>query len=82
MKLSIILPVYNVEHFIESALCSIYGQNVPEDLFEVVVVNDGTPDNSMSIVNKFIPSHKNLIVLEQKNQGLHKQKLILLKMTL
>lgn len=70
MKLSIILPVYNVEHFIESALCSIYGQNVPEDLFEVVVVNDGTPDNSMSIVNKFIPSHKNLIVLEQKNQGL------------
>lgn len=70
MKLSIVIPVYNVEPFIKSTLDSIYNQKVDEHCFEVVVVNDGTPDNSMEIVKEFAVTHANLMIINQKNQGL------------
>lgn len=69
MKLSIIIPVYNVEKYIEKCLLSIYCQGGPDDWFEVIVVNDGTPDNSMDIVYRF-SNHTNLSIIEQKNLGL------------
>lgn len=70
MKLSIVIPVYNVEPFIKSTLDSIYNQKVDEHCFEVIVVNDGTPDNSMEIVKEFAVTHANLMIINQKNQGL------------
>lgn len=70
MDLSIIIPVYNVERYIRKCLNSIYSQNINQDLFEVIVVNDGTKDNSMSIVEEFANTHNNLSILNQKNQGL------------
>ena len=70
MQLSIIIPIYNVEQYIEQCLSSIYNQGVDELQFEVVVVNDGTPDNSMEIVQKYASIHDNLHILNQKNQGL------------
>lgn len=68
--LSIIIPVYKVEKYINGTLSSIYNQQVEEDLFEVLVVNDGTPDNSMDIVGKFEHCHTNLTIINQSNQGL------------
>lgn len=70
MKLSIVVPVYNVEPFIRGTLDSIYKQCVNEKKFEVIVINDGTPDNSMAIVNDFADVHPNLVIINQKNQGL------------
>lgn len=70
MILSIVIPVYNVEPFIKSTLDSIYNQKVDEHCFEVIVVNDGTPDNSMEIVKEFAVTHANLMIINQKNQGL------------
>ena len=67
MQLSIIIPIYNVEQYIEQCLSSIYNQGVDELQFEVVVVNDGTPDNSMEIVQKYASIHDNLHILNQKN---------------
>lgn len=67
--LSLIIPVYKVEKYIEYCLNSIFSQKIPEYLYEVIVVNDGTPDNSMSIVKKF-SNHQNLIIINQENQGL------------
>ena len=69
MKLSIIIPVYNVEKYIRGTLNSIYAQHYSEEFFEVIIVDDGTPDNSMEIVNEFV-SHQNLHVLRQENKGL------------
>lgn len=68
--LSIIIPVYKVEKYIDGTLSSIYNQHTDETMFEVIVVNDGTPDNSMAIVDKFKHSHTNLTVISQSNQGL------------
>ena len=70
MKLSIIIPIYKVEKYIEHCLYSIYDQKIDEFLFEVIAVNDGTPDNSMNIVKKYANKHKNLHVLNYENQGL------------
>lgn len=69
-NLSIIIPVYNVEPFIRSTLDSVYNQKVDEQLFEVIVVNDGSPDNSMDIVDEFAALHSNLTIINQDNQGL------------
>ena len=70
MKLSIVIPVYNVEDYIRGTLDSIYNQKVDEQCFEVIVVNDGTPDNSMKIVKEFAATHQNLTIINQENQGL------------
>ena len=69
MILSIIIPIYNVEKYIEGTLSSIYDQKVEETDFEVICVNDGTPDNSMSIVERFADIHPNLTIINQSNQG-------------
>lgn len=70
MKLSIIIPIYKVEKYINECLKSIYLQNINESLFEVIAVNDGTPDNSMTIVERYTINHKNLIIINQTNKGL------------
>ena len=67
--LSIIIPVYKVELYIRKCLDSIYtdaNANLP---FEVIVVDDGTPDNSMLIVEEFADKYENLKVCYQQNQG-------------
>ena len=70
MRLSIIIPVYKVEKYIRDTLQSIYRQQYDENLFEVIVINDGTPDDSMRIVAEFTNKHANLHIINQKNQGL------------
>jgi glycosyltransferase involved in cell wall biosynthesis len=70
-KLSIIMPVYNVEKYIGECLQSIYNQDIPEEEFEVICVNDCSPDGSRDIVLDFQQKHKNLILLEHEtNQTL------------
>lgn len=69
MILSIVIPVYKVEEFIDKCLESIYSQGMDENWFEVIVVNDGTPDRSMDIVMKY-KVHSNLSIISQPNQGL------------
>ena len=70
MKLSIIIPVYNVEQYIRSCVESIYRQDLKEEDFELILVNDGTQDDSFEKINDLISNHTNIVVLEQENQGL------------
>lgn len=70
MKLSIIVPVYNVEQYIRPCVKSIFRQGLLEDDFEVILVNDGTQDDSFGKIADIISNHDNIIVLEQSNQGL------------
>ena len=68
-RLSIILPIYNVEAYIKVGLESIFRQGLDDDAFEVILVNDGTPDNSIGVVDDIISQHQNIIVINQENQG-------------
>lgn len=70
VNLSIIIPVYKVEKYIRKTLESILNQQYDDNVVEVIVVNDGTPDNSMTIVNEFKVRINNLIIVNQDNKGL------------
>lgn len=69
-KLSIIIPVYNVEKYIRTCLKSVFWQGLDEKDYEVIIINDGTTDKSMSVIADIIEQHSNIIVVEQENQGL------------
>lgn len=69
MKLSIIIPAYNVEEYIPYCLESIYEQQASDNDFEVIVVNDGSTDSTANKVKGFQEKHNNLTLLTQKNQG-------------
>lgn len=70
MDLTIIFPVYNVEKYIRPSLESIYRQGIDEQCFEVIIVNDGSTDNSMEMITDIIQQHSNITVINQDNQGL------------
>lgn len=69
-KLSIIVPVYNVEKYVRSCIESIFRQGLDDADFEVIIVNDGTPDRSMEVIEDIIRQHRNITVINQENQGL------------
>ena len=60
IKLSIIIPFYGVERYIGECLDSVYHQDMSEEEFEVICVNDCSPDNSERIVARYMEDHKNL----------------------
>ena len=69
-KLSIIVPIYNVEKYVRTCIESIYRQGLDEEEFEVIIVNDGTEDKSIEVIADIICQHNNISVINQENQGL------------
>lgn len=67
-KVSVIVPVYNVENYIEKCLTSLVNQTLKD--IEIIVVNDGSKDNSKKIINDFLDKYKNIVYVEKKNGGL------------
>lgn len=67
-KISVIVPVYNIEGYIERCLKSIQKQTYPR--FEVIIIDDGSTDNSLLLCQKFAKKYRNFRVISQKNQGL------------
>lgn len=70
LKLSIIVPVYNVEPYIRFCVESLFIQRLDEQDFEVILVNDGTQDDSFGKIEDLIRKHQNVIRVDQENQGL------------
>ena len=64
LRLSIIIPFYNVEQYIAECLDSVYQQNIPEEEYEVICVNDASPDHSRDIVLEYQKRHSNLVLVE------------------
>ncbi|GHV74505.1 glycosyl transferase [Spirochaetia bacterium] len=70
MKLSIIVPVYNIEKYIIRCLESLYRQDIPLNEYEVIIVDDGSTDNSPALINDFMKDKINALILTQENRGL------------
>ena len=68
MKISVIIPVYNLAKYISKSLNSILSQKFDHDL-EVIVVDDGSTDNSLEIVDKIREADSRVKLLSQKNAG-------------
>lgn len=75
--LSIIIPVYNVEKYLEKCLKSVF-KNLPIKT-EVIIINDGSPDNSEEMIKKYIKKHKEIKYIKKDNGGLSSVKNVGLK---
>lgn len=71
MKLSVIVPVYNVEKFLPRCLDSLLRQGLELGEYEVICVNDGSPDNCAAILAEYEQKHPDIFkVITQENKGL------------
>ena len=66
-KFSIVIPVYNAEKYISKCLKSVLKQTY--DNFEVIIVNDGSTDNSAPVIEKYSAKYSSIKYIYQKNQG-------------
>lgn len=67
--LSIVIPIYNAEKYLEECLESVINQEVPFDEYEIICIDDGSTDNSNSILEKYNKIIDNLTVFFQNNNG-------------
>ena len=68
IKVSVIVPIYNVEKYLRKCLDSLVNQTLKD--IEIICINDGTKDNSVDIVNEYLQKYPNVILINQENQGL------------
>lgn len=69
--ISLILPAYNVEKYIEACVHSCEKQDLPRDSYEIIIVNDGsTPPLTLNVINSLAGAYGNIVVIDQDNQGL------------
>lgn len=66
LKISVVIPVYNAEEFLEESIESVLGQSLKE--IEIICVDDGSTDQSLVLLQKYQEKYPNFTVLQQKNQ--------------
>lgn len=66
-KISVIIPVYNVETYLRKCLDSVVNQTLKE--IEIIIINDGSTDNSLQIIEEYAAKDDRIKVINQANQG-------------
>ena len=69
-KISVIIPAYNAEKWIYNCVKSVLSQN--DDNFEIIIVNDGSKDNTLALCKKLENDDKRIILVDKKNGGVSK----------
>ena len=72
-KVSIIVPVYNVEEYLERCINSILKQTLKD--IEIILVNDGSTDRSREICKEYLKKDKRIMLINKKNGGLTNDKI-------
>ena len=67
IKISIIIPVYNTEKYLEKCLRSVLSQDLKE--IEIICVNDGSTDNSLKILKEMKIEDERIVIVDKKNGG-------------
>ncbi|WP_426347035.1 bifunctional glycosyltransferase/CDP-glycerol:glycerophosphate glycerophosphotransferase [Cronobacter universalis] len=71
--ISIIIPVYNTEKYIAECLDSVLCQTIigvsAQSSIEIIIVNDGSPDNSVAVIDEYRKNNHNIILINQSNAG-------------
>ena len=70
MLLSIIVPIYNVECYLPKCVESLLDQDLPTDEYEIILVDDGSPDRCGTICDEYAAKHVNVSVIHRQNGGL------------
>ena len=66
--ISVIIPVYNVERYLDKCIESLIAQTYTD--YELIVIDDGSTDNSSSLCDKWATKDSRIIVVHQENKGL------------
>jgi glycosyltransferase involved in cell wall biosynthesis len=69
MRLSIIVPMYNVANYVTRCIESLENQDVDKSTYEIICINDGSPDDCRTIVEGLQKKYPNIVLLNQENQG-------------
>ena len=69
VKVSVVVPVYNVEPYLENTVYSIINQSIFEDI-EVLLIDDGSSDGSRHLVEEFSCDYDNIKCFHKENEGL------------
>lgn len=67
---SLIIPAYNVAPYLERCLQSCVEQDIPEEDYEMIIVNDGSTDGTLAIAQAFSEKHPSVKIISQENKGL------------
>ena len=67
--LSIIVPIYNVEAYLEDCLDSLLHQDIESSMYEIICINDGSTDKSKEILDKLSKIVNHIVIIHQSNQG-------------
>src|SRR5699024_7703741 len=67
--LSIIVPVYNTEKYIETCLESLLNQDIDKSMYEIICVNDGSTDGSLAILKEYAKQYDNVVLIDKENEG-------------
>ena len=67
IKISVIIPVFNVDKYLKQCLDSVLTQTLKE--IEVICVDDSSEDDSYDILLEYQKKYENIVVLQQRNQG-------------
>lgn len=70
LKLSVVVPIYNVERYIRKCVDSLLQQDLSCDAYEIILVDDGSPDHCGEICDEYANSYSNVKVIHQMNGGL------------
>lgn len=68
--LSIIVPVYNVQRYLKKCIDSLLSQDIEQSVYEIILVDDGSIDDSGMVCDTYAAHYPNVSVIHQKNQGL------------
>ena len=68
-KISVIVPAYNIEDLLPKCVESLVAQDYPEDLFEIIVVDDGSTDDTGKVADDLAKRYENVRVFHKKNGG-------------
>lgn len=68
-KISVIIAAYNAEEYLSETMDSIFLQTMDNSDYEVIVVNDGSSDNTLSILNSYKANYSNLTIIDKENGG-------------
>ena len=69
MQLSIVIPCYNMEHYLPECLDSLLHQNLDPSQFEIIVVNDESEDDTLKIAKDYAQQHRHIKIIDKKNAG-------------
>lgn len=73
IKLSIIVPVYKVQDYVDNCLksCCTFFESIPASVnYEIIIVDDGSPDDSMEVAYRYKEKYNNIVLIEKENGGL------------